>query len=112
MYTCRYMHVYTLQNWSNTAFIHDDHNLTRSTSTKKYVMSVVQEFGVCSRDFFQSAIYQLNKPALLKNIDLGAAVSLWDSPDYLIARCRDKQVKVHVSPTLRMDFIGKNFIYR
>ena len=75
-------------------------------------MSRVTEYRGCSGQSFQSTIYPLSKPALLRDIDLGAALDLWKSTDYLATRVGSRPVKIHVSPSPKMDFVSKNFLYR
>ena len=75
-------------------------------------MSGVTEYRGCSDQFFQSMVYPLSKPALLRDIDLGAALDLWKSTDYLATRVGSRPVKIHVSPSPKMDFVSKNFLYR
>lgn len=60
---------------------------------------------------FHELVYRARRPALLRGIPLGPATSLW-TPSYLVEKCGEREVKVHVSPVEQMDFVAKNFIYR
>ena len=56
-------------------------------------------------------IFHSRKPCVIHGLDIGPARSLWTA-EYLGAKCGTREVKVHVCPTNRMDFINKNFVYR
>ena len=64
-----------------------------------------------SSEQFHALVYPTRQPAVLRDVPLGRAPSLW-TPDYLAGQCGDQPVKVHVSPVPQMDFIQKNFVYR
>lgn len=51
------------------------------------------------------------RPAVLKRVPLGPCVRAW-TVSYLAQKGGDREVKVHVSPEPRMDFLHKNFVYR
>ncbi|XP_059417909.1 tRNA wybutosine-synthesizing protein 5 [Carassius carassius] len=63
------------------------------------------------RETFLGDIYPLRKPAVLKRVPLGPCVCAW-TVSYLAQKGGDREVKVHVSPEPRMDFLHKNFVYR
>ena len=64
-----------------------------------------------TRAEFETLVCCKRKPAVLRGFDLGAAPQLWNA-SYLKEACGDIPVKVHVSPTNKMDFISKNFAYK
>uniref|UniRef100_A0A9J7X4Z9 tRNA wybutosine-synthesizing protein 5 n=2 Tax=Cyprinus carpio TaxID=7962 RepID=A0A9J7X4Z9_CYPCA len=63
------------------------------------------------RETFLRDIYPLRRPAVLKRVPLGPCVRAW-TVSYLAQKGGDREVKVHVSPEPRMDFLHKNFVYR
>ncbi|KAI2660624.1 tRNA wybutosine-synthesizing protein 5 [Labeo rohita] len=63
------------------------------------------------RETFLRDIYPLRSPAVLKRVPLGPCVREW-TVSYLAQKGGDREVKVHVSPETRMDFLHKNFVYR
>ena len=67
--------------------------------------------NVRTRTEFETLVYCNRKPAVLRGFDLGSAPQLWTA-NYLRDTCGDNPVKVHVSPTNKMDFISKNFAYK
>ena len=67
--------------------------------------------NVKTRAEFETLVHCNRKPAVLRGFDLGAAPQLWTT-NYLSDTCGDIPVKVHVSPTNKMDFISKNFAYK
>lgn len=62
-------------------------------------------------DQFMSEIYPQRKPALLVGLDIGPCVQKWNI-NYLQEHLGEREVKIHVSTTPRMDFVNKNFAYR
>ena len=66
--------------------------------------------NVCAKTF-REQIYPLQKPAVLKGLDLGPCMKKWDVK-YLQDVDIDSEVKIHVSKEDKMDFINKNFLYR
>ena len=66
---------------------------------------------VLSREDFQENVYPQRKPVVLRGINIGRASELW-TPEYLSARCGQKQVKVHVCEVDKMAFLDKNFLYK
>ena len=71
----------------------------------------VPVMDVKNRAEFETLVYCNRKPAVLRGFDLGAAPQLWTA-SYLRDACGDIPVKVHVSPTNKMNFISKNFAYK
>lgn len=71
----------------------------------------VPVFEDVTKDIFINEIYPKRQPALLRGIPLGPALDKW-TPDYLAGTAGDRQVKVHVCPTDKMDFLAKNFGYK
>ena len=67
--------------------------------------------NVRTRVEFETLVYCKRKPAVIRGFDLGAAPQLWNA-SFLKDACGDIPVKVHVSPTSKMDFISKNFAYK
>jgi tRNA wybutosine-synthesizing protein 5 len=66
----------------------------------------------CSISNFRSCIQIEHTPVVLRGVPLGRCVDLWKSPDYLISKTENKDVKIHVSTDpKRMDFRTKNFKY-
>ncbi|TRY94189.1 hypothetical protein DNTS_028362 [Danionella cerebrum] len=63
------------------------------------------------RETFLQKIYPLRSPAVLKHVHIGPCVGAW-TVGYLAERGGAREVKVHVSPESRMDFLHKNFLYR
>ncbi|XP_061413585.1 tRNA wybutosine-synthesizing protein 5 isoform X1 [Lethenteron reissneri] len=55
--------------------------------------------------------YGSRRPAVLRGVDVGPCLSRWDA-DYLQAAGGTRPVRVHASPSPRMDFIHKNFAYK
>ncbi|XP_022111913.1 tRNA wybutosine-synthesizing protein 5-like isoform X1 [Acanthaster planci] len=68
-------------------------------------------FETVDKDFFMSEVYPQRKPAVLRGIDIGDCTSRW-TEGYLCEKVGSQEVKVHVSPTAKMDFISKNYAYR
>ena len=57
-------------------------------------------------------VASVREPGVIRGVEIGKASSLWKQPSYLAKRCSSRQVRVHASPTPRMDFISKNFSYK
>ena len=75
-------------------------------------LAMVDVFHSCiSNEDFRRDVSKRRRPALLKGFCLGPASSLW-TPSYLKEMGGKKDVRIHVSPTPRMDFISKNFAYK
>lgn len=51
------------------------------------------------------------RPVVLKRVPIGPCVRAWTA-SFLAEKGGDREVKVHVSPEPRMDFLHKNFVYR
>ncbi|CAH1249299.1 TYW5 [Branchiostoma lanceolatum] len=64
-----------------------------------------------NKERFLSEIYPKRVPAVLRGVNIGPCVDLWNT-DYLCQKGGNRQVKIHVCPTTQMDFINKNFAYR
>ncbi|XP_062312400.1 tRNA wybutosine-synthesizing protein 5 [Osmerus eperlanus] len=62
-------------------------------------------------DGFVREIYPMRRPALLRGVCLGPCLERW-TVEYLKQIGGNRDVKVHVSTLPRMDFLGKNFVYR
>ncbi|KAM3917390.1 tRNA wybutosine-synthesizing protein 5 isoform 2-T2 [Leptodactylus fuscus] len=71
----------------------------------------VPEYSEVDKHRFLQEIYNVRKPAVLKNLDLGACKTQW-TVDYMSRKGGGREVKIHVSEVPQMDFIKKNFIYR
>lgn len=67
--------------------------------------------NVKTREEFETYVYCNRKPSVLRGFELGAAPQLWTA-SYLREACGEVPVKIHVSPTSKMDFISKNFAYK
>ena len=66
----------------------------------------------CSISHFRSSVQTQHSPAVLRGVPLGSCVELWSSPEYIISKIENKEVKIHVSTDpKRMDFRSKNFKY-
>lgn len=66
----------------------------------------------CSISNFRTSIQIQHTPVVLRGVSLGSCVELWKSPEYLISKIENKDVKIHVSTDpKRMDFKRKNFKY-
>ena len=66
----------------------------------------------CSVDNFRDNIQTVHTPVVLRGVPIGNCVERWKSPDYLISKTPNKDVKIHVSTDpKRMDFRTKNFKY-
>ncbi|XP_078460696.1 tRNA wybutosine-synthesizing protein 5 isoform X2 [Lampetra planeri] len=73
-------------------------------------MQVHVHTGV-SKEVFVKEIGPLRRPAVLRGLDVGPCLSRWDA-EYLQAAGGTRPVRVHASPSPRMDFIHKNFAYK
>ncbi|XP_071509885.1 tRNA wybutosine-synthesizing protein 5-like [Diadema antillarum] len=71
----------------------------------------VSVFSGIGKEEFLGVIYPERKPAILRGVDIGPCSAKW-TPDYLAEQGGDREVKIHVSPTPKMDFITKNYAYR
>lgn len=56
-------------------------------------------------------LYLQRKPFVMKGCDIGACTEKWDV-NYLSEAVGSQEVKVHVSESPLMDFVGKNFFYK
>lgn len=74
-------------------------NLVREVSVKEKGIDVLQD------------VFQSRRPCLIHGVDIGPAQSLWTA-EYLATKCGAREVKVHVCPCERMDFLNKNFVYK
>ncbi|KAJ9601316.1 hypothetical protein L9F63_000538 [Diploptera punctata] len=64
-----------------------------------------------SREQFIRDIHPKREPALLKRLNVGDCSFKWTC-DYICDKAENVDVKVHVCPGPRMDFITKNFAYK
>lgn len=62
-------------------------------------------------EMFRNCICSKRLPALLKAVDVGPCLEKW-TPEFLVENTKDKEVRVHVSTSPRLDFINKNFAYK
>jgi tRNA wybutosine-synthesizing protein 5 len=60
---------------------------------------------------FSKEIYPKRLPAVLKGLNLGPATHIW-SAEYLKEKVGKRNVKLHLCPTDRMDFVSRNFVYK
>lgn len=66
----------------------------------------------CSVENFRKNIQTRHMPAVLRGLSIGNCVELWKSPEYLLSKIPNKDVKIHVSTNPKqMDFRTKNFKY-
>ena len=78
-----------------------------------FVQRTVKVYEGATKQVFESEIYPLREPAVLRGVDLGVAVERWQSVGYLAERGGEVPVRVHVcDPSGRMDFINRNFAYK
>lgn len=71
----------------------------------------VEVYSNVTKEVFESEISPKRRPAILRGVDIGEATAKWNA-DYLSQQGHNKEVKVHVCPTGKMDFIHKNFVYK
>lgn len=71
----------------------------------------MQEYFNPDEETFTQAISSQRKPAVLKGLEFGDAINLWNA-DYLAKAVGSSPVKIHVSPVAQMDFLKKNFLYK
>ncbi|XP_048580332.1 tRNA wybutosine-synthesizing protein 5 isoform X2 [Nematostella vectensis] len=83
----------------------------KNHSLRKIQRVPVKIFHGLSREEFLSDVYSKREPAVLRGLDIGAAVTKW-TPKYLAEVGGEKLVKVHVCSEKGMDFINKNFVYK
>ena len=66
----------------------------------------------CSVSNFRNCVQINHTPVVLRGVSLGTCVELWNSPEYILSKTENKEVKIHVSTDpKRMDFRTKNFKY-
>ena len=66
----------------------------------------------CLPPNFKANIQPRHCPVVLRGVNLGPCIERWKSPEYIISKTENKQVKIHVSTDpKRMDFRIKNFKY-
>ena len=66
----------------------------------------------CSISNFRYCIQIQHTPVVLRGVPLGPCVERWNSPEYILSKIENKEVKIHVSTDpKRMDFRTKNFKY-
>lgn len=53
----------------------------------------------------------IREPAVIRGVDIGAAVALWRDSRYLAKKCAGRKVRVHSCSSPHMDFLSKNFSY-
>ncbi len=82
-----------------------------TTQTEMAAVQVPQHFQVVDEATFAEEIYSKRRPAVLKNFEFGNAKTLW-TVEYLAKTIGSSPVKIHVSPTSKMDFLKKNFQYK
>ncbi|XP_072047446.1 tRNA wybutosine-synthesizing protein 5-like [Amphiura filiformis] len=63
------------------------------------------------KETFNTEIYPKRWPVVLRGLDLGPCQTNW-TVQYLCEAGGSQDVKVHVSPSAKMDFINKNYAYR
>ncbi|XP_046399477.1 tRNA wybutosine-synthesizing protein 5-like [Ischnura elegans] len=68
-------------------------------------------FEAHSEQAFKDHVSFRREPAILRGANVGECVKVW-SPEYLARKVGNLPVKIHVSPTPKMDFIRKNFMYK
>ncbi|XP_014276965.1 tRNA wybutosine-synthesizing protein 5 [Halyomorpha halys] len=71
----------------------------------------VDVYNYINKDDFQAYIAVHRKPLILRNFCIGQCLHKW-STDYLVEKIGKVDVKVHVSPVGRMNFLHKNFTYK
>lgn len=72
----------------------------------------ISEFDRPSKEFFQTNIQALRKPALLKNLEIGPCTEKWNPMYVKTAVGAEKPVSVHESSSNRLRFLNKNFAYK
>ena len=66
----------------------------------------------CSVANIRSRIQKQHMPIVLRGVPIGNCIELWKSPEYLLSKTPNKEVKIHVSTNPKqMDFRTKNFKY-
>ena len=71
----------------------------------------VEVYSNVTKGVFESEISPKRRPAILRGVDIGEATAKWTA-EYLSQQGQNKEIKVHVCPTGKMDFIHKNFVYK
>lgn len=71
----------------------------------------VEIYKYTNEDDFRAYIDVHRKPVVIRNIDIGECQQTW-STHYLTEKLGKMDVKVHVSPVGRMNFLHKNFTYK
>ena len=67
----------------------------------------------CSVDNFRGTIQVQHMPVVLRGVPIGQCAESWKSPEYLLSKTPNKDVKIHVSTNPKqMDFRTKNFNIR
>ncbi|XP_041473533.1 tRNA wybutosine-synthesizing protein 5-like [Lytechinus variegatus] len=80
-------------------------------SEGKWIKKDVPVYTDVSNTKFLDVIYQKRNPAVIRGLDIGPCVEKWTA-EYLASQGGDTEVKIHVSPSSKMDFINKNYAYR